>query len=316
MAGPGRHRARGWPAPPHRPTGGRRRGCWTSPCPGPPWPACPRRRGCWAASAPSPLPRPASSPPPPRTDPAAQWRIIITSPAGQAITVTRIPRRTRDGPGPGRGRPPPGAGLAGRITLTITQDTIRDHTTRGASPAASAAGPGPPAQAGRPGPASGPRPPAGAARPGRQAPRYQPGPPDPARSPGSPPRRCAPPPAPWIRRWPGPAADDAAGGCAHHAQSDAYRPPPRLREHVTARDVTCRNPACRQPAWRADLDHTRPWENGGPTCGCNLGGACRRHHKLKQHPRWKLEQARPGHFTWTTPAGRERLPTTPDTHPL
>ena len=110
-------------------------------------------------------------------------------------------------------------------------------------------------------------------------------------------------------------ADTNAGGCAHHAQSDAYRPPPRLREQVTARDVTCRHPACRQPAWRADLDHTRPWETGGPTCGCNLGGACRRHHQLKQHPRWKLQQARPGHFTWTTPAGRTYT-TNPDTHPV
>ena len=111
------------------------------------------------------------------------------------------------------------------------------------------------------------------------------------------------------------ATDAAAGGCAHHAQSDGYRPPPRLREQVTARDLTCRNPACRQPAWRADLDHTRPWEDGGRTCSCNLGGACRRDHQLKQHPRWKLEQTRPGEFTWTTPAGRTYI-TSPDIHPL
>jgi len=111
------------------------------------------------------------------------------------------------------------------------------------------------------------------------------------------------------------AADAAAGGCAHHARSPGYRPPPRLREQVTARDVTCRNPACRQPAWRADLDHTRPWDDGGPTCSCNLGGACRRDHQLKQHPRWKLQQTRPGEFTWTTPAGRTYT-TGPDVHPV
>ena len=34
------------------------------------------------------------------------------------------------------------------------------------------------------------------------------------------------------------AADQAAGGCAHAGESPAYRPPPRLREHVIARDVT------------------------------------------------------------------------------
>jgi hypothetical protein len=110
-------------------------------------------------------------------------------------------------------------------------------------------------------------------------------------------------------------ADQAAGGCAHGDASASYRPPPRLREYVIARDVTCRNPACRQPAWRADLDHTTAFDQAGRTCRCNLGGACRRHHQLKQHPRWKLEQTRPGEFTWTTPAGR-RHTTTPDVHPV
>jgi hypothetical protein len=99
-------------------------------------------------------------------------------------------------------------------------------------------------------------------------------------------------------------ADAAAGGCAHSAASPAYRPPPRLREYVIARDATCRNPVCGQPAWRADLDHTIPWQDGGRTCRCNCGGACRRDHQLKQHPRWKLRQVRPGWFQWTAPSGR------------
>jgi hypothetical protein len=99
-------------------------------------------------------------------------------------------------------------------------------------------------------------------------------------------------------------ADTAVGGCAHTAASDAYRPPPRLREYVIARDLTCRNPVCGQPASRADLDHTIPWEQGGPTCICNLGGTCRRDHQLKQHPRWKLTQIKPGWFEWTAPSGR------------
>jgi len=231
------------------------------------------------------------------TDPAAQRRIIITNPAGQAIAVTRIPRRTRDGPGkardhpvsvrdgpdPARDHPPPGAGLVGRITLTITADTIRQHTTTRPGPPA---GPGPPARAAGPGPPSGIT--AAALRAAAIA---------------------------QDRAQAQAAADAAAGGCAHAGESPSYRPPPRLREHVIARDVTCRHPACRQPAWRADLDHTRPWQDGGPTCSCNLGGACRRDHQLKQHPRWKLEQTRPGHFTWTTPAGRTYT-VSPDTHPL
>jgi Domain of unknown function (DUF222) len=221
------------------------------------------------------------------TDPAAQWRIIVTNPVGQAITVTRIPRRrTRDGPGPARDGPPPGMGLVGRITLTITQDTIRQHATGGPGPAVRTAGPGPLAGAARP------RPPSGIAAAALRTAAT-------ARD----------------RAQALAAADAAAGGCAHAGESSAYRPPPRLREHVTARDVTCRNPACRQPAWRADLDHTLAYEDRGRTCRCNLGGACRRDHQLKQHPRWKLEQTRPGEFTWTTPAGRTYA-IGPDTHPI
>ena len=147
-----------------------------------------------------------------------------------------------------RGHPPPGTGLVGRITVTITADTIHDHTTSAPGPPARAVGPGPPAGA------AGPGPPAQAARPG-------------------PPSRIAAAALRAAARALDTAhararADTAAGGCAHHAQSPAYRPPPRLREHVTARDVTCRHPARRQPAWRADLDHS-----------------CRAHlHRQPRHP--------------------------------
>jgi hypothetical protein len=104
------------------------------------------------------------------------------------------------------------------------------------------------------------------------------------------------------------------GGCGHRQASLAYRPPPRLREYVAARDQTCRSPVCRQPASRADLDHTVPHDQGGRTCDCNLGGACRTHHRLKQRPGWQLAQPAPGIFVWTTPAGRTYTQT-PDTYP-
>ena len=111
------------------------------------------------------------------------------------------------------------------------------------------------------------------------------------------------------------AADTTTtAGCAHTGASPGYRPPPRLKEYITARDLTCRFPRCRQPAWRGDLDHTIPFDDGGLTCCCNLGGLCRSHHLLKHHPDWKLTQTTPGHFTWTTPSGRTHT-TTPDTHP-
>jgi hypothetical protein len=111
------------------------------------------------------------------------------------------------------------------------------------------------------------------------------------------------------------AADAAApGGCAHTTATPAYRSTAKIRDHVTARDQTCRNPRCRQPARHADLDHTTPYDQGGRTCGCNLGGHCRTHHKIKQLPGWTLTQPRPGHFRLTTPGGRTYT-TTPDPYP-
>jgi hypothetical protein len=99
-------------------------------------------------------------------------------------------------------------------------------------------------------------------------------------------------------------ADTAAGGCAHALASAAYAPPPRLRDFITARDGTCRFPTCRQPVWRCDLDHSVPYQKGGKTCSCNLGGLCRFHHVIKQHRLWQLVQPAPGSFAWITPTGR------------
>ena len=109
--------------------------------------------------------------------------------------------------------------------------------------------------------------------------------------------------------------DAEAGGCAHTTASAAYRPPPRIREHIAARDKTCRFGPCGQPAWRTDLDHTIPWHQGGRTCPCNLDGCCRTHHLIKHLPGWHLDQTSPGYFTWTTPAGRSYL-VQPDQYPV
>jgi hypothetical protein len=112
----------------------------------------------------------------------------------------------------------------------------------------------------------------------------------------------------------GDADASAPGGCAHTAASSSYRPTTRIREYIEARDQTCRQPNCRQPAWRSDLDHTMPWDRGGLTCTCNLGGGCRTHHQIKQQPGWTLLQPRPGYFEWTTPSGRTYA-TGPDAYP-
>ena len=242
-------------------------------------------------------------------DPATQWRIIITDPAGHAQAITRIPRPRQ------RGRPPPdspasgttggttgstsqqpgtaaGGGLVSRVTLTIPENLLTPGAPTPGAPTPGAPTPGaPPA---RPPPAKSS---AGPDRPG-----------------GILSRALNAATAAAARAHATALADAAAGGCAHAAASPGYRPPPRLRDHITARDLTCRSPVCRQPAWRGELDHTIPW-NQGPTCACNLGGICKADHLLKHHPGWQLAQTTPGTFTWTTPSGRT-FTTTPDTHPL
>jgi hypothetical protein len=200
-------------------------------------------------------------------NPAAEWRIIVTTSGGQAIAVTRIPRlRDRDGPA----GPVTGTGLVSRVTLIIPEDVLAQPPPRW----------------------PGPDPPGGIlARSLQAAARAA----DRARA--------------------GAEADAAAGGCAHCGASSAYRPPPRLKEYIAARDLTCRFPTCRQPAWRGDLDHTIPHDKGGLTCRCNLGGLCRTHHRIKQHLGWCLHQTAPGIFRWRTPAGRI-FSATPDIHPV
>ncbi|MCW2944038.1 MAG: endonuclease [Actinoallomurus sp.] len=102
----------------------------------------------------------------------------------------------------------------------------------------------------------------------------------------------------------------AASGSPQPAESN-YRPSGTLRHLIETRDRTCRFPGCRRPAPRCDLDHTRPFHDGGPTCACNLAPLCRKHHRLKQTQGWKLTQPLPGQLIWVTPSG-SRYPVAPD----
>ena len=105
------------------------------------------------------------------------------------------------------------------------------------------------------------------------------------------------------------------GDCSHARQAHGYRLPRSLRHLITIRQPTCGHPGCGRDAYRCDLDHTRPWHLGGPTCECNLAPLCRRHHQTKQTPGWHLDQTAPGVLTWTTPHGR-RYTTVPDLYPI
>jgi len=101
------------------------------------------------------------------------------------------------------------------------------------------------------------------------------------------------------------------GTCSHARQSSGYVPAAALRHLIEIRQRTCSAPGCRRAAWRCDLGHTQSFDQGGRTCECNLAPLCRRHHRAKQAPGWRLTQDQPGRMTWRLPSGREYQTTGP-----
>ncbi len=104
------------------------------------------------------------------------------------------------------------------------------------------------------------------------------------------------------------------GTCSHIRQTQGYRPPNLLRTLVKVRQRTCCFPGCRRPAVSCDDDHTIPYDRDGRTCECNLAPLCRRHHRAKQAPGWRLDQPEPGTLVWTAPHGRSYT-VNPDPYP-
>jgi hypothetical protein len=86
-----------------------------------------------------------------------------------------------------------------------------------------------------------------------------------------------------------------------------YRPSAKLAEFVRCRDLTCRFPGCDRPADVCDVDHTVPYDRGGPTHASNLKCLCRKHHLLKTFwcgpDGWHDEQWPDGTVVWTSPSG-------------
>jgi Domain of unknown function (DUF222) len=92
--------------------------------------------------------------------------------------------------------------------------------------------------------------------------------------------------------------------CDHRQQAKGHDPGVRLKHLIQVRHATCTSPVCRRPAAQCDVEHNTPYEAGGRTCLCNTGPKCRHDHRLKQHPKWTVDQLPDGTFAWTTPAGR------------
>jgi len=86
-----------------------------------------------------------------------------------------------------------------------------------------------------------------------------------------------------------------------------YRPSSALADFLRCRDLTCRFPGCDAAANICDLDHTIPYEVGGPTHASNLKALCRKHHLLKTFwggpDGWRDEQLPDATVIWTSPSG-------------
>jgi hypothetical protein len=96
-------------------------------------------------------------------------------------------------------------------------------------------------------------------------------------------------------------AVDDQGRVIEHVRTH-HDPTKAMRAYVNARDRHCRFPGCLIPAIRCDTDHTRPHEQGGPTCPCNMAPLCRRHHRLKQAQGFTLDiDPATNDARWTTP---------------
>ena len=126
----------------------------------------------------------------------------------------------------------------------------------------------------------------------------------------------------WRLTTPGPGPDliitidpITTDPCDHRFEARGHDPGVKLRHLAQVRHATCTSPVCRRPAAQADFEHNTPYEAGGRTCLCNTGPKCRHDHRLKQHPRWTVDQLPDGTFRWTTPAGRS-YDTEPTRYPI
>src|SRR5215472_4909620 len=160
--------------------------------------------------------------------------------------------------------------------------------------------------------------------PGSRRTRAGPGPPGRAGFSFTPASRDGPPGGygTWILRTPGPGPDLritldplTTQDCDHRFESRGHDPGVKLRHLSQVRHATCTSPICRRPARQCDFEHNTPYEAGGRTCLCNTGPKCRHDHRLKQHPKWKVDQLADGTFRWTTPAGRTYT-TEPTRYPI
>jgi hypothetical protein len=82
------------------------------------------------------------------------------------------------------------------------------------------------------------------------------------------------------------------------------RPLAAQQRHVELSNPTCVFPGCRMPATQSDLDHTKPFSEGGATEPGNLAPLCRHDHRVRHDAGWSYERLLNGGFQWTSRLGQ------------
>ncbi|MBK8461514.1 MAG: DUF222 domain-containing protein [Nigerium sp.] len=85
--------------------------------------------------------------------------------------------------------------------------------------------------------------------------------------------------------------------------AEGYDIPDAMRLAVTERWPVDAFPYGSQRSTACDLDHSKPYGEGGPTEVGNLAPLKRFAHRVRTHGGWKLEQSEPGRLIWTSPHG-------------
>jgi uncharacterized protein DUF222 len=110
----------------------------------------------------------------------------------------------------------------------------------------------------------------------------------------------------WITRVLGPNAKfkiqpvlDLAG----QAPVDAYEIPDRHRQAVHIMTPADTFPFASSLSRKQQVDHTIPHNEGGQSGIGNYGPMTQRHHRIKTHGRWQVQQPFPGIYIWRDPHG-------------
>jgi hypothetical protein len=83
-----------------------------------------------------------------------------------------------------------------------------------------------------------------------------------------------------------------------------YRVPADLAAFTRAKWVTSSGPHSQVSTDDVDMDHGRPYDDGGPTDRINMNPANRRWHRAKTIGGWTVSPNERGGWTWTSPLGQ------------